>query len=298
MRQNRDWLNDQNATLDKKYLRPVKNLYAMTIHRFTTRMRGRTSTRLFLLLLVCSSLSALQRAHSQGMSLGAYATVSEYDGDLNGNKHQFYQFKTNKVGAAISLQQYLNPSFNLVEKLSFNQLRYQTEDHENGFDGDFYGLNVKIKYKFNNGYIFKENAVVAPFLVAGGGVQYIITDEYNGPRSGRIMDGQFAGNVAAGAGILFQFNDRLGLEIGSTLNMPFNDDWDGVNNGYNDFYLQHNAGLVFKLRKPSDVDKDGVPDKKDKCPNTPSGVSHARPDSDGCRSSSWSFSAPLRIPIS
>jgi outer membrane protein OmpA-like peptidoglycan-associated protein len=230
----------------------------------------------FLLFVV---LLQYNQVFGQGTSLGVYATLSEYDGDLNGNKHQFYQFKTNKVGAAISLQQYLNPSFNLVEKFSFNQLRYQSEDHQTGFDGDFYGLNVKIKYKFNNGYIFKENAVFAPFLVAGGGAQYIITDQYNGPSTGRIADGEFAGNLAAGAGILFQLNERLGIEVGSTLNMPLDDSWDGAENGYNDFYLQHNAGLVFKLSKPKDSDNDGVSDKKDKCPGTPSA---AKVDSKGC----------------
>jgi len=232
---------------------------------FTT---GRFCIGFLLLLLV----AGLQRTSGQGMSLGVYATLSEYDGDLNGNQHHFYQFKTNKVGAAISLQQYLNPSFNLVEKFSFNQLRYQSDDHQTGFDGDFYGLNVKLKYKFNNGYIFKEDALVAPFLVAGGGVQLMYTDEYNGPREGPIADGEFAGNLAAGAGITLQLNDRLGIEVGSTLNMPLNDSWDGVDNGYDDFYLQHNAGLVFKLRKPKDTDGDGVSDKKDKCPDTPSGV--------------------------
>ncbi|MEJ1241430.1 OmpA family protein [Chryseolinea sp. T2] len=229
--------------------------------------------------LVLVSFLAVNTAFGQGMSLGAFATFSEYDGDLNGNEHRFYQFNTNKVGAAISLQQYLNPSFNLVEKFSFNQLRYQSDDHQVGFDGDFYGLNVKIRYKFNNGYILKEDAWFAPFLVAGGGVQLINTDEYNGPREGKIADGEFAGNLAAGAGILFQFNDRVGLEVGSTLNMPMDDAWDGVDNGYYDFYLQHNLGLVFKLRKPKDSDNDGVPDKKDKCPDTPS---TAKVDSKGC----------------
>ncbi|MEJ1240837.1 OmpA family protein [Chryseolinea sp. T2] len=230
-------------------------------------------------LAICAVLFSLIHGYGQGTSVGIYATLSEYDGDLNGNKHQFYQFKTNKVGAAISFQQYINPSFNIVEKLSFNQLRYQSDDHQTGFDGDFYGLNVKLKYKFNNGYIFKENAVVAPFLVAGGGVQYVFTDQYNGVNSGPIMDGGLIGNVAAGAGILFQLNERLGIEVGSTLNMPLDDTWDDVDNGYDDFYLQHNAGLVFKLRKPSDADKDGVSDKKDKCPNTPSS---AQVDEKGC----------------
>lgn len=230
-------------------------------------------------LVLLATLLSIVQVYGQGTSLGIYATLSEYDGDLNGNRHQFYQFKSQKVGAAISFQQYINPSFNIVEKFSFNQLRYQSDDHQDGFDGDFYSLNVKLKYKFNNGYIFQENAVVAPFLVAGGGAQYVITDEYNGVRSGPIMDGGFVGNVAAGAGILFQINERLGIEVGSTMNMPLDDTWDGVDNGYYDFYLQHNAGLVFKLRRPTDTDKDGVSDKKDKCPNTPSS---AQVDDDGC----------------
>lgn len=235
-------------------------------------LSNKTTTRLHGAAVLLGILLVVNHAFGQGMSLGIYATMSEYDGDLNGNQHHFYQFNTNRVGAAISLQQYLNPSFNLVEKFSFNQLRYQSDDHQTGFDGDFYGLNVKFKYKFNNGYIFKEDAVIAPFLVAGGGVQYMFTEEYNGPRTGPIADGEFAGNVAAGAGILFQLNERVGLEIGSTLNMPLNDTWDGYDNGYDDFYLQHNVGLVIKLRKPSDSDDDGISDKKDKCPNTPSGV--------------------------
>lgn len=220
-----------------------------------------------------------QQTFAQGGAIGVYATLSEYDGDLNGNQHHFYDFRFNKVGAAISLQQYLNSSFNLVEKFSFNQLRYQSPDHQVGFDGDFYGLNVKLKYKFNNGYIFKEDAVIAPFLVLGGGAQYITTDEYNGPREGRITDGKFAGNLAGGVGILFQFNDRIGLEVSNTLNMPLDDTWDGADNGTNDLYLQHNVGLVFNLRKPKDTDNDGVPDKKDKCPDTPSS---AQVDSKGC----------------
>jgi hypothetical protein len=57
---------------------------------------------------------------AQSGAIGFHATVSEYDGDLNGNQHHFYDFKFNQVGTAISLQQYLNPSFNLVEKISFN----------------------------------------------------------------------------------------------------------------------------------------------------------------------------------
>ncbi len=226
--------------------------------------------------LIC--LIACQLSNAQSGAIGIHATLTEYDGDLNGNEHHFYDFKFKQVGAAISVQQYLNPSFNLVEKFSFNQVRWQDNDATVGFDGDFFALNVKLKYKFNNGYILKEDSWFAPFLVAGFGGTYIDTEQYNDLVTGPISDGVF-GNAAAGAGILFQFNDRIGLEIANTLNMPIADDWDGVDQGGNDMYLQHSAGLVFNLRKPKDTDNDGVPDKKDKCPDTPL---TAKVDETGC----------------
>jgi outer membrane protein OmpA-like peptidoglycan-associated protein len=216
---------------------------------------------------------------AQSGAIGFHATMTEYDGDLSGNQHHFYDFKFNQVGAAISLQQYLNPSFNLVEKVSFNQVRYQNSAQTAGVDGDFYVLNLKLKYKFNNGYIFKEDAAIAPFLVAGVGGSYIDTKQYTSLSDAVITDGELKGNVAVGAGILFQFNDRFGLEVANTINAPLFDAWDGVDQGGNDLYLQHSAGLIFALRKPKDTDNDGVPDKKDNCPDTPS---TAQVDSKGC----------------
>lgn len=216
---------------------------------------------------------------AQSGAIGFHATMTEYDGDLNGNQHHFYEFKSMQVGAAFSLQQYLNPSFNLVEKLYFNQVRYQNNARTAGFDADLYGINLKLKYKFNNGYIFKEDAAISPFLVAGIGGAYIDSRQYFEGASAVITDGEIKANAAAGVGILFQFNDRFGLEVANTINAPLFDGWDGVDQGGNDLYLQHSAGFIFNLRKPKDTDNDGVSDKKDKCADTPSSASV---DSKGC----------------
>ena len=62
-------------------------------------------------------------------------------------------------------------------------------------------------------------------------------------------------------------------------NRPFDDEWDGIKKGGNDMYLQHSLGLIFNLKKPADDDKDGVANKRDKCPNTPAGVTV---DAKGC----------------
>lgn len=229
-------------------------------------------------LVLCCFLLTIHKSHSQP-SLGVHATLGEYAGDLNSDHFHFYNFSHPKPGAAISFQQYLNPSFNLVQKISFNQVLYQNPDKSLGVDADFYALNVKLKYKFNNDYIFKEDAVVAPFLVAGIGGTYIESKAYSYFDNSPIADGEFQANAALGAGILFQLSERVGFEIANTLNMPFYDSWDGLSQGDNDVYLQHSAGVVFKLRKPTDTDADGISDRKDTCPETPT---QASVDSKGC----------------
>lgn len=227
--------------------------------------------------LLVFSFSAIQ---SYGQtSLGGHVTFSEYSGDLTNDSYHFYDYVRPKLGGAISFQHYLNPSFNLMEKLSFNQVRYQNVEHTEGVDADIFALNIKIKYKFNNDYILKETAVVAPFIVAGIGATYLESKRYTYQDKSTIDDGEFKANAAVGLGILFQFSDRLGFEIANTLNMPLYDGWDGVAQGNNDVYLQQSAGFIFKLRKATDSDMDGVSDKKDDCPDTPT---QASVDAKGC----------------
>jgi outer membrane protein OmpA-like peptidoglycan-associated protein len=229
---------------------------------------------LFAVLLIVNMFPA----HSQS-SLGLHATLNEYAGDLNNDHYHFYNFSFPKVGGAISMQQYLSPSFNLVEKFSFDQVQYQNNEKDAGIDADFYTLNVLLRYKFNNDLILKESAVIAPFITFGIGGTYVESQNFTLSDESTITSGEFKANAAAGLGILFQFNERLGFEIANTLNMPLYDAWDGVNQGDNDVYLQHSAGLVFKLRKPTDTDMDGVSDRKDGCPDTPT---QASVDSKGC----------------
>lgn len=224
---------------------------------------------------------------AQRTSLGVHATTNEYIGDLSNNNYSLYKFKTFNVGGALSMQHRLNSSFNLVEWAGYNRVEYfrPTGDINtsqfNGVDADFYNLNVMLKYKFNNGYLFKEDAALAPFLIAGFGGTYIRSTLYAGPKKEGMtkLDGVTKASMQAGAGIFFRFNDVVGIEAASVFNRPFYDGWDGITQGGNDVYLQHSLGLVFNLKKPVDTDKDGVADKKDACPNTLAGV---QVDSKGC----------------
>jgi outer membrane protein OmpA-like peptidoglycan-associated protein len=242
-------------------------------------------TFLLLTILLLSQHSAL---HAQQSAIGFYGTATEYIGDLNSiyngvyrHNYTLYKFRKFKPGGAVSLQQYLNPSFNLVEMLSYNRLQFQKNTQSTGIDANFVVLNLMLKYKLNNGYLLKEDAAISPFVIGGLGVTRINSTQLltNGAKGAKIADGLTKANLAVGAGLFFRFNDKFGIEASSIFERPFDDTWDGLVRGGNDIYLQHNLGLIFSLKKPVDTDKDGVPDKKDKCPDTPPGVVV---DSKGC----------------
>jgi len=223
---------------------------------------------------VCFSTALAQRS-----AIGFHINVNEYIGDLNNHNYSLYKFKNFKVGGAVSLQQYLNPSFNLVELAAYNRVQFQNQPKTAGVDADFLNLNVMLKYKFNNGYFFSENAAVAPFLMSGFGVSHVKSKNFATGNTTEIIDGETKPSFLIGGGLFFRFSDAVGLEVASTFNRPFYDAWDGIVKGGNDIYLSHSAGLIISLKKPADTDKDGVADKKDQCPNTPPGV---QVDAKGC----------------
>ncbi|MCW3114242.1 MAG: OmpA/MotB domain protein [Segetibacter sp.] len=245
--------------------------------------------KITLSLITVFFLSNFCQLNAQRSAIGFYGTATEYIGDLNNHnfnsyplKHNYslYKFKYFKPGAAISLQQYINASLNLVEMLSYNRLQYQLNRQSVGVDADFVVFNLMLKYKLSNGYLLKVDAPISPFIIGGLGATRINSRQLlNGVEGNKISKGETKANLAIGAGMFFRFNDAFGIEASSIFQRPFYDAWDGLISGGNDIYLQHNLGLIFSLKKPVDTDKDGVPDKKDKCADTPSGITV---DSKGC----------------
>ncbi len=219
---------------------------------------------------------------AQYNSFGIHGTQTEYMGDLNDNAVPFYGFKFPKSGIGFSLQQYLSPQFNLVEKLSFDQLKYQNPLKTNGVEASLTSFNVFLKYKFNNDIHLAEDAWLAPFFVLGVGFVQIDSKKSTEPvvSPQKPIVSASALNAAFGGGLTIRLSKGVSIELASTIYQPFNDEWDGLKRSWNnDMYLQHSIGLLFNYRKNGDSDKDGVKDKKDKCPNTPLGT---KVDADGC----------------
>jgi len=101
-------------------------------------------TLLLLILVIVLGSSFAQNADSKwGIGLGPGTYYNLNKGDLGGFAHEFY------------ISRYLNPSFDL--RLNSNG------GYESG-GVDFQNAYLNLRYKFYNGYIFKETAAVQPYL--------------------------------------------------------------------------------------------------------------------------------------
>ena len=123
----------------------------------------------------------------------------------------------------------------------------------------YYSLDGIIKYDISN----KAELLgvdINPYIFAGYGVSKF-GDE-----------GNFS-NTSFGGGLNFELSKNIAVNAGITYKSI------DENNAYN--HLQHVVGVKFNFGK-GDSDGDGVPDKKDQCPDLP-GLAELNgcPDSDG-----------------
>ncbi|HET6227255.1 MAG TPA: OmpA family protein [Bacteroidia bacterium] len=112
-----------------------------------------------------------------------------------------------------------------------------------------------------------------PYLFAGGSALYY-EKKYT---VGREIYSYAA--PTGGFGLNIQMGRVVSLQLQETFMYTGTDYLDNEIKGLNDSYLMHTVGLTFNLGKKKDADLDGVADRMDKCPNTPTGVAV---DKTGC----------------
>ncbi len=195
--------------------------------------------------------------------------------ELTNNKLDFrfyegiYDFgQLDNSGFRLGVERYLNSSFDVEAGFSFGKLIY-----ENIFSSNIADLDLRLTYKFDNGYLLKRDSRVAPYLFLGYGFSWF------NKNSGRIPyteyeDGSHA-HLPIGGGLKFKVGDNSEINARaayrrSTVDAPN--------------YMQYAIGVSFSLSKKKDSDGDGIYDKEDACPNT-AGPAENRgcpwPDTDG-----------------
>ncbi len=211
------------------------------------------------MLIAAAAILCLQDLQAQTQdrpwSIGLYAGRAEYNGEL-GNR--FFRFDQSAyMFGALSISRYLTPRFDLALMGSYGEYGVFQNDNSTGFKSRMLNGQVDLRFKF----VKNEDAFLRPYLFAGVGGQKL--DKYN------VKEGR---DAVLNAGLGFPFRLTQSIHAVYQINYGFtnHDRRDRVTtNEANDMQLLHAVGLTFDLGKKKDEDKDGVSDRRDKCPQTP-----------------------------
>lgn len=235
-------------------------------------------------LLVATSHLHAQTADRK-TAIGLHANATQYRGDLG---NAFWDWKNMPYSGGIDVTRYIGKGLDIKLDLDYTRLRYpNTEETFNAagqrFRAQLYsaGLGFKIKAPI------KDSFFLHPYLLVQPGFSWVLTDRYASPTSSNSFSrfGTFDGQVGAGLDFHLGESAILYVQAGQHYMLAGDGRLDGSaadNTGFfdkHDRYMQFSAGLRANLGKATDTDGDGVSDKKDKCPGTPTGV---KVDVNGC----------------
>ncbi len=220
-------------------------------------------------------------------AIGVNVSMLQYQGDLGSDwGHATFPLQ---VGVGAHITRYLSPTFDVAVLGNYQSYRFIAPNAPyNTFTAKTGMFDLGLKLKLNNGKILKEDFFLQPYLMGGGGFFVAnsrgnyTTNAANQPVRGSFFNQVRRPEVFGLAGMKFRLSPSVGLDITASQHYPFTEGTDNINNPnkkLHDRFLVYSAGLTVALGKTKDTDGDGVPDRKDKCPDTPAGV---KVDLTGC----------------
>ncbi|GAA4371968.1 OmpA family protein [Hymenobacter koreensis] len=241
------------------------------------------ASALGLALLLAAPHDGRAQTADRKTSLSLYGSTLQYKGNLGS---QYWKAGDNfELGGGLSVYRYITKGLDLGIDLNYGDMQFDAPQGAPYFGSNFsanvINANLGIKLKLP----IKETFFVQPYLLFAPGLAVVSADgELN-------QDGNFSTfdrstsyfDLHGAAGLKFRLSDGVGLFVQTGQHWPIGANFDNVanrdENSWDDRYLQHSAGLTFALGQAKDEDKDGVSDKRDKCPGTPAGVAV---DANGC----------------
>lgn len=221
------------------------------------------------LIIICAcfftALSTNAQTEDKKWNIGLHGGIVQYHGDLG---HDFYKTDNTMYGlGGLTISRYIT-SF-LDANLSFYKgtLGYNNGETA-GFKSDFSSASFNLRLNF-----IPDDYIVRPYVFGGvGAVLFDSQMNFHDEKIDYVLP-------TAGAGINFRLSPSFTFNIQETFNFTDGDTRDGVEEGKNDDFLYHTAGITYNFGSKKDADGDGVSDSKDKCPDTPAG---APVDKSGC----------------
>ncbi|TXK37400.1 OmpA family protein [Pontibacter qinzhouensis] len=254
------------------YVLSYQNIFLRIMRTHLTKLKS--TIALMLVFLLSASTALLAQNADRRTNLQIYGSALQYKGEL---ENQFFESNRLEWGGGLSVNRYLSPAFDLGLHLTYGS----TEAHQsdlNNFDAQVGSAMLGLRLKMY-GNILKEDAFIGPYLQIAGGGMHVRTQ--GAANAVAVAKNNFVTAAAmGGAGIRFRFSDGVSAFIQTNYVFTGNDGFDNQpSGGDNDRFLMHNVGLGFNLGRAADTDGDGVPDRRDECPDTPAGV---QVDKKGC----------------
>ena len=223
------------------------------------------------LTLLAASPKAQAQSADHKTAISLYGSAYQYKGNYGTD---YWKWSRNFYGPGISINRYIAPGFDLGLQADYVELKSEALGGATYFTNNLVNIALPLKFKLNNGWALKEDAVIQPYLSLVPG---LTLTSLEGGYNGQVLnsDRRYF-SLKGAAGINFRISDAVGIFVQTAQVVPFSANIDGVPNRdedrFDDRYLQHTAGLTIGFGKAKDEDGDGVADRKDKCPGTPAGV--------------------------
>lgn len=224
-------------------------------------------------LLTLSIGTAFAQTAEQKNGFGVFYGNQKYAGSAG---NEYSRFSNSDFMAGVHYSRYLSKTFDLGFAFSFARLDHYNSSY-NGrpyfYMNELYNGNAHLKVK-----LFSEDAPVRPYLLGGLGLNY--NDVLRGRNDANTREKFATPNIPLGAGLKFRLDENITFDFETTWNKVLGN-FDHENSGSgNDAFMFHTIGFTYNFGpKPLDTDGDGVPDYRDRCPDTPQGV---RVDEFGC----------------
>ena len=221
---------------------------------------------------------------------------------------QNFMLEDYTTSLGINLTKYLSRFFDVRAGLGFGNVFYPVQkgasmpfdgDNWNGTKGGTnYGtaqmidLNLQPVFKFANGTWMKENAIFAPYVYAGPGMNYITSiGNWNAAPTAANANQKTYGtddvnfHLGTGLGFNFRTSDKFSIQLEGGRNWRLDNSYSYNQAALRGVYALGNcAGTSAPVKKSSeeapkvvDSDGDGIPDLTDECPYVP-----GKPEMFGC----------------